>query len=113
MAVFLLLTLPKIGQVIHLKFSTMKKTAAFVSSILLCSSLLPLSQSAFAMDKKTTPTPVENVKKSKPVVNKVKKPKKPKTSTGSSGRCKNPNDRDASGKRCGKRAASARAGGSS
>jgi hypothetical protein len=91
----------------------MKKTAVLVSSIFLCSSLLLLSQSAFALDKKTTPTPVENVKKSKPVVNKAKKPKKAKISKGSSGRCKNPNDRDANGKRCGKRAASARAGGSS
>jgi hypothetical protein len=111
--VFLLPALSKTGAVIHLKFNPMKKTAVLVSSIFLCSTLLLLSQSAFAMDKKTTPTPVENVKKTKPVINNSKKIKKPKTSQVSSGRCKNPNDRDAKGKRCGKRAASARAGGSS
>jgi hypothetical protein len=93
---------------------TMKKTALLLSGILLCSSFLFMSQPALAMGDDSNSTQIENLKRAKPQTKKtvVKKPKKSKTSKAASGRCKNPTDRDARGKLCGKRAASARAGGS-
>jgi hypothetical protein len=92
----------------------MKKTALLLSGMLLCSSFLFASQPALAIGDESNSTQIENLKKViKPVTKNpiVKSPKKPKTSKAASGRCKNPTDRDSRGKLCGKRAASARAGG--
>jgi hypothetical protein len=98
---------------------TMKKTALFLSGIFLISSILFVSQPTYAMNKGDNSTTVVAFKKPKATVGTSNKPKtktkKPKStnSKAAAGRCKNPNDRDASGKRCGNRASSVRAGGSS
>jgi hypothetical protein len=98
---------------------TMKKTALFLSGIFLISSILFVSQPTYAMDKGDNTTTVAAFKKPKNTVvtsSKTKtKTKKPTNanSKAAAGRCKNPDDRDASGKRCGNRASSVKKGGAS
>jgi hypothetical protein len=98
---------------------TMKKTALFLSGIFLISSILFVSQPTYAIDKGDSTTTLAIFKKPKNTVGTSNKPKnktkKPKNanSKAAGGRCKNPNDRDASGKRCGNRASSVRKGGAS
>ena len=96
----------------------MKKTALFLSGILLISSIVFVSQPAYAVDPGDNSTTLIAFKKPKTTFgtsNKNKpKTQKPKNTNSKApgGRCKNPDDRDASGKRCGNRASSVRTGGS-
>ncbi len=91
----------------------MKKTALFLSGIFLTSSILFVSQPSYAMGKSDAPTPVKIAKTPNNTSSNIKKPKKQKNpnSKATGGRCKNPSDLDASGKRCGNRAASVKKGG--
>jgi hypothetical protein len=92
----------------------MKKSVIVVSTLLVTSLFLFSTQPLFAMGEGQSMAKVELIAKAKakPATNNKKtKMKKTKNTKASSGRCKNPDDRDASGKRCGKRAASAKPGG--
>jgi hypothetical protein len=91
----------------------MKKSAIVVSILLVTSLFFCSTQPLYAMGEGSGAPKVENLAKAKPMAPKKKptKMKKTKNTKASSGRCKNPDDLDASGKRCGKRAASAKPGG--
>jgi hypothetical protein len=90
----------------------MKKYVIVVSTLLVTSLFLFSTQPLYAMGEGESMAKVELIAKAKPATNSKKpKMKKTKNTKASSGRCKNPDDRDASGKRCGKRAASAKPGG--
>jgi hypothetical protein len=94
----------------------MKKSAIVVSILLVTSLFLFSTEPLYAMGEGPGAPKVESVTKAKPMTGskkprKMKKTKNTKNTKASSGRCKNPDDLDASGKRCGKRAASAKPGG--